>query len=156
MFTFHAEKILNYTGAPLSTVYVPVMDSLAEDRKTVAILSAVLRWESYFEDILTDSTEPVHVVLSNSCDGAFTYEIRGASAMLLGKGNLANPKYYDMMISVDFDESNDYDFIVEPNTIALTLNQDLCRYNLRIYPTQEGENNHTDFFLHDRSCLLPL
>jgi hypothetical protein len=146
IFSFHAEKILNYTGAPLSTVYVPVVDSFAEDRKTVAILSAVLRWESYFENVLTDSTQPVHVVLSNVCDGAFTYEIRGTKATLLGKNNLANPKYEDLMISVDFDESDDYNFIVEPNTIALTLNQDLCRYTLRIYPTQEGEKKHNDFF----------
>jgi len=48
------------------------------------------------------------------------------------------------MISVHLDES--HDFIIEPNTIALTLNQDLCRYTLRIYPTREGENYHNNFF----------
>jgi hypothetical protein len=143
IFSFHAGKQVNYTGEPLSTVFVPILDSFTEDRKTVAVLVANLRWASYLENILTDSTQPIRVVLSNTFQETFTYEIRGSQATLVGKGNLANRKYDDMAISVDFDETQ---IIIEPNTISLTLNQDLCRYTLHIYPTPEGDDYHNDAF----------
>jgi len=141
--SFAAGKPVNYTGEPFSTVFVPVLDSFESNRTTVAVVNAVIRWASYFENILTDSAQPVHLVLSNTCDGEFTYEIQGAQANFIGKGNLANPKYEDMALTVHLDESK---FIIEPNTIALTLNQDLCRYTIRIYPTSEGDEYHNDFF----------
>jgi hypothetical protein len=143
ILSFAAKKPVNYTGEPFSTVYVPVVDSFAKDRKPVAIITAAIRWISYFDGILTDSTQPIHVVLSNNCEGAFTFRIQGAQASFLGKGNLANPEYEGMAMSVELDEN---DFIIEPNTIALTMNQDLCRYTLRIYPTKEGDTYHNDFF----------
>ena len=143
LMTFAAAKPVNYTGEPFSIVFVPVVDSFANDRKTVAVINAVIRWASYFENILTDSAQPVHVVLSNTCDGEFTYKIQGANSVFVGKGNLANSKYEDMALSVDLDESQ---FIIEPNTIALKLNQDVCRYSLRIYPTREGDEYYNDFF----------
>jgi hypothetical protein len=144
IFSFHMGKTVNYTGEPVSTVYIPVMDSFAKDRTAVAILLAILRWESYFENILTDSVQPVRVVLSNTCQQVFTYEIRGSQATFVGKGNLANREYEDMVVSVELDENND--LTIEPNTIALTLNQDKCRYTVRIYPTPEGHDYHNDFF----------
>ena len=141
--SFAAGKPVNYTGEPFSTVFVPVVDSFASNRTTVAVLNAVIRWASYFENILTDSAQPVHLVLSNTCDGEFTYKIQGERADFIGKGNLANPKYEDMTMDVELDESQ---FVIEPNTIALNLNQDLCRYTLRIYPTTEGDEYHKDSF----------
>ena len=143
VLSFTAGKQVNYTGEPVSTVTIPVLDSFASDRKTVAILMASLDWENYFDSILTDSAQPIDVVLSNTCEGAFTFQIRGTQAAFIGKGNLANPKYEDIAISVDLDEN---DFIIEPNTIALIMNQDLCRYTLRIYPTREGDEYHNTFF----------
>jgi hypothetical protein len=143
VLSFTAGKPVNYTGEPASTVFIPVLDSFASDRKTVAILLASLRWVDYFEGILTDFAQPIDVVLSNTCEGAFTFQIRSAEAAFIGKGNLANPKYEDMAISVKLDEN---DFIIEPNTIALIMNQDLCRYTLRIYPTREGDEYHNTFF----------
>ena len=84
------------------------------------------------------------MVLSNICEDTFTYEIRGTQATFVGKGKLANHKYEDMAISVGLDENND--LIIEPNTIALTLNQDICKYTVRIYPTQEGNDYHNNAF----------
>ena len=144
VFSFHLEKNVNYTGEPVSSVYVPIVDAFAKDQRTVAIILATLRWESYFENILTDSSPPVRIVLSNTCEDIFTYEIRGSQASFVGKGNLADSEYEDMVMSVNLDENND--LIIEPNTIALTLNQDLCKYTLHIYPTQEGDDYHNNFF----------
>jgi hypothetical protein len=142
LFSFHEGSSVNYTGEPVGSVSVPVVDSFGDDRKTVAVIVSNLPWISYFEGILTDDTQPVDVVLSNTCEEAFTYKIRGEEVVFIGKGNLASSKYDDMMLSVDLDESK---FIIEPNTIALTLNQDVCAYNLRIYPTTEGDEHYNDF-----------
>jgi len=142
LFSFHEGSSINYTGEPVGSVSVPVVDSFGDDRKTVAVIVSNLPWISYFEGILTDDTQPVDVVLSNTCEEAFTYKIRGEEVVFIGKGNLASSKYDDMMLSVDLDESK---FIIEPNTIALTLNQDVCAYNLRIYPTTEGDEHYNDF-----------
>jgi hypothetical protein len=144
VFSFQSEKTVNYTGEPVSSVYVPVMESFDEQRKTVAIIMTTLRWESYFENILTDSAPSIDVVLSNTCEDTFTYKIRGSQAIFVGKGNLANVKYDEIAISVDLNEKND--LIIEPNTIALTLNQDLCKYTLHIYPTTDGYDHHHNNF----------
>ena len=142
LFSFIKGKSVNYTGEPLTSVSVPVVDSFDKGRKkTVAIILSFLRWGSYFEGILSDNTPPLAVVLSNTCEGPFTYEIRGEDAVFLGKGNLASSNYEDMMISIALDERK---FIIEPNTIALTLNQELCRYTLRVYPTKEADEYHNN------------
>jgi hypothetical protein len=144
ILSIDAGKPVNYTGEPVSNVCVPVLDSFDDDRKTAAIILALIRWGTYFEGILTGSTQPVHVVLSNTCQGAFTYEIRGDSAIFMGQGNLASSKYEDMVMSVDLDPSK---FIIEPNTIALSLKeQDSCQYTIRIYPTKEGDDYYNDMF----------
>jgi len=139
VLSFHAGKSVNYIGEPMSTVVIPVVDSLKDDRKTVAMILANLQWKTYFEGIFTDPKQTVEIVLSNTCEGAFTYHIRGDTATFAGKGNLADPKYEDMAETVLLD-LNENKVVIEPNTIKLTLNQDLCTYSLRIYPTQEGED----------------
>jgi len=139
IFSFHAGKKTNYTGEPMSTVFVPVLDSFEDDRKTVAMIFSSIQWRSYFDGILTESQKSVDVVLSNTCEGDFTYHIRGDAAVFAGKGNLADPKYEDMAETVDLDLDKNK-VVIEPNTVKLTLNQDLCRYSLRIYPTKEGED----------------
>lgn len=51
-----AGRRVNYTGEPFSSIYIPIMDSLdamREDGKPVAILLSIIRWASYFEEILT-------------------------------------------------------------------------------------------------------
>jgi hypothetical protein len=140
LLSFQAGKTVNYTGEPISGVVVPIVDNFGDDRKAVAILFSILRWSSYFEGILASTSQPVHVVLSNSCQGAFSFLIRGESVSFIGKGNLANSDYEEMALSVNLDASK---FIVERYTIALTLSQDLCQYNLKIYPTEEGDDYYS-------------
>ncbi|KAL3935763.1 MAG: hypothetical protein SGARI_002839, partial [Bacillariaceae sp.] len=149
--SFAAGKYVNYTGEPYSSVYVPVVDTFEDDRKTVAIILAVINWSTYFENILDSTADPVHVVLENTCDGPYTYEITGPEVTFMGQGNLANNKYEDMKISVELDSSN---FIAEETTIALTLNQELCQYSLSVYPTVTMEQSHNDFFPIAIACTI--
>lgn len=151
LYSFEAGKYVNYTGEPMSSVYVPVVNSFDEDRETVAIILAVIKWGGYLENVLNPNTKPVRVVLANTCDGAHTYEIEGPNARYIGKGNLASKEYENMVQRVELDAS---DFIAEETTIALTLNQDLCQYSLAVYPTVEMEDYYNDIFPLAITCTV--
>jgi class 3 adenylate cyclase len=151
LFSFEAGEYVDYTGEPMSSVYVPVVDSFKDDRKTVAVLFSVIKWGAYFENMLNPNAQPVQVVLENTCDGPFTYEIRGPNVEYIGKGNLANKKYEDMSQVVDLDDA---DFVAEETTIALTLNQDLCQYTLTVYPTVEMDEHYNDVFPLAITCTV--
>ncbi len=143
MLSFQAGVSVDYTGEPMSSVYVPVVDSFEENRKTVAIVLAVLKWGSYFENILSQNSKPVTVVLENTCEGPYTYEVRGPHVNYVGQGNLADKKYEFLAEVVDLDSSK---FVTEATTIALTSNQDLCQYSLRVYPTEELYKDYNNYF----------
>ena len=137
-------EVMEYTGEPMSTVYVPIMDSFEEDRKPAALFVAVSTWSSYFEELLGPLSTAIRVVLENTCDGAFTYEVRGTEVVYLGPGNLGDPSYEEMVIEFNLDE-NEFEEI-EENTVMLTLNQDLCRFSLHVYPTQATDLYYNDNF----------
>jgi class 3 adenylate cyclase len=143
ILSFQAGQWVNYTGDPMSSVYVPVVDSFGDDRKPVAVLVVIINWATYFENTLPLNSKPVAVVLENTCDGPFTYEVSGDGVVYLGKGNLADPKYESMKQVVSLDNNT---FVAEATTIALTLNQDLCQYSLSVYPTQEMDDFYNDRF----------
>jgi hypothetical protein len=142
ILSFAAGKLVNYTGDPMSSFYIPVVDSFEDERKTVAVLLAVINWATYFENTLPTNSKPVAVVLENTCDEQFTYEVSGEGVKYLGPGNLANPKYEDMKQEITLSSS----FVAEATTIALTLNQDRCKLWLSIYPTAEMDEHYNDSF----------
>ena len=150
ILSFAAGKLVNYTGDPMSSVYLPVVDSFEDDRKTVGVLVAVINWATYFKDTLSSNSQPVIVVLENSCDGQHSYEISGEGVIYLGPGNLANPKYEHMMIGEKLDSS----FVAEETTIALTLNQDICGYFISVYPSITMDQYYQTSFPIIITCVI--
>mmetsp|Transcript_21372 Transcript_21372/g.50809 ORF Transcript_21372/g.50809 Transcript_21372/m.50809 type:complete len:1202 (-) Transcript_21372:132-3737(-) len=142
LFSFAAGQRANYTGDPMSSVYIPVVDSFDDDRKTVGILVAVINWATYFEDTLPSNAKPVVVVLENSCDGQYSYEVSGEGVKYLGPGNQADPKFDEMGVGTSLDTS----FVAEATTIALTLNQDLCEYFISVFPSSEMDDEYNTAF----------
>jgi hypothetical protein len=130
-----AGTLTTYQGDPMSSVYIPVLDSFEEDRKTVAVLLAVINWATYFTNALPVNAKPIAIVLKNTCGDEYSYEISGGDVRFLGPGNLANSKFDHMKLERDL-ESN---FVAEATTLALTLNQENCRYKVTVYPTDEME-----------------
>lgn len=135
----------DYTGEPLSVVFVPVMDSFDQDsNKAGAVVLAVIQWKKYFEDILSPTALPLRVILSNTCeDLKHTYSINGAEVHYQGAGSLVSNKFDDVAMEVIVDEKG---FVFEEETIALSLNHDICRYTLQVYPTQEQFDSYNDNF----------
>lgn len=139
----NARQLANYTGQPLSLASIPVMSSFEDDRKLVAILTGLLQWGDYLKGILTSSAQPVHAVLENTCDGAFTYLINGPNVMYEGPGNRADRIYDDIAKSLELDGDA---LIFEKDTLDLRVDLETCPYTITVYPTVENDEHYNDNF----------
>ena len=138
--TINAGKIVEYKGDPMSSVFLPVFDDFeAEDRQVKAIVFAVFKWAYYFEDLLPSNFPGVVVILENNCEGAFTYKVVGEDVEYLGRGDLHKSKFDDMGRFVDFTSLND---IGKDSALGINFNQDICEYSLRVYPSEELEDEY--------------
>jgi hypothetical protein len=117
----------------MSSVFVIVFDSFDTTKKPTALIFSVFSWVTYFEGLLAENTLGVVVVLENTCDGPFTYKVVGEEAEYMGQGDLHDPKFDGMERAVDFAREND---ILEAS-LGIGVNQDICAYSLRVYPSQE-------------------
>jgi class 3 adenylate cyclase len=123
-----------YLGDPMTDIFVPVFDSFNEDRTAVAVLHAVFHWQSYFRNILPLNTPDMNLVLTNSCQGHFTYIMYGNKIEPVGEGDLHDREYEDSEEGTSFEGLED---VGDGTEFGLKLNQDECRYSLSVYPTQD-------------------
>ena len=81
------------------------------------------------------------MVLRNNCDGAFTYKIKGAEVEYLGPGDLhaGRAKRTYLVQTVDFESAST---IGKSNPLQVKLNQDICSYDLSVYPSKELEDEY--------------
>lgn len=148
LLSFDAGESVEYLGDPMTSIYLPVFDSYDEDHKQVAVINAVINWKSYFQNILPRNVDPLVIVLANSCQGAFTYIIEGANVEYVGPGDSHS---VDMEPYANFVELTD---LLSEAINGLGLNQDVCQYNLTVFPSPEMYNHYnTGNWL---SCLLDI
>jgi hypothetical protein len=133
LLSFAAGKPVDYLGDPMSSVFVPVFDSFETTNTPTALIFSVFSWTTYFEGLLPVNTPSVVVVLQNTCDGPFTYKVVGAEAEYMGQGDLHDPTFDGMERAVDFASEN---HILEAS-LGIGVNQAICAYSLRVYPTQD-------------------
>lgn len=123
-----------YEDGPVSDLYVPIFDRFDDQNKTlVALMVANVYWQVQFEDILAENVRGMVAVLENTCDQAFTYEINGQTARFLGAGDLSDPKYAYL------EESTGFGAYLHTEG---TVEEPHCAYNVRIYPSQQFEDDH--------------
>jgi class 3 adenylate cyclase len=134
MQSMAAGEPVTYDGDPMSTVFVPIFDSFEADRKPTAVIFALMKWATYFESLLPPNSPGVMVVLENTCEGPFTYKVVGDNVEYIGKGNLHNTDFSHWERSVDFDGKK---IIEDESSLGIGINQDLCAYKLRVYPSEE-------------------
>jgi hypothetical protein len=80
------ESNVEYTGEPVADVFLPVFNTFSPDRVPVAVMWVIIKWASYFDQLLPPNILGITVVLENSCDEAFTYEINGGDVVPIGSG----------------------------------------------------------------------
>jgi hypothetical protein len=136
LLSTNAGKPVRYKGDPMSTIFMPVFDSFdVETRKPAAVLLSVFSWATYFEGLLPANSPGVVVVIENNCDGPFTYRVTGENVEYVGPGNLHDSKFTHMERFVNLQGGTTY--IQGASSLGIPLNQDICSYDLRVYPSME-------------------
>jgi class 3 adenylate cyclase len=152
LLSFAVDKPLDYLGDPMSSVFVPVFDSFDTTKKPTAVIFSVFSWATYFEGLLPENTPGVVAVLENTCDGPFTYKVIGEKAEYMGQGDLHDSKFDGMEQAVDFAREND----ILDASLGSGVNQDICAYSLRVYPSQElYDESHTSLPIFI-TCMVAL
>ena len=135
-----ARSITEYLGDPMAYAYIPIFDSFnVEERKTVAVLLAAVNWGMLFRRILPENVRGVTLVIENSCDGMFTYEIDGEDVIPIGVGDLHDGEYSGLGAS---SVPRGGIHIEDGTVVGLKLNTDRCKYSAHVYPAQEFYDDH--------------
>lgn len=138
ILSYAVGKNVDYLGDPFSSVYIPVYDSYDDSKKMVGVLLGVMRWATYFANILPPTSPPLTVVLENTLDGAFTYQVTPTEVIYVGKGDLHDTKYKNKVREATFTHLE-----IREGSTTFRLNEGLNQYVLRIYPSQEFEDSFT-------------
>lgn len=76
------EKLLTVPHSfAITAIYPRLKDHSSQ---MVALLAAIVPWDSYFQKVLSDGVNGVYCVLESSCGEANTYEINGPVASFIG------------------------------------------------------------------------
>lgn len=119
----------DYEEGPISSLLIPITNRLAKNstRSVGAILLGYVYWQVYFVGILPEGTVGVIVVLKNTCDQAFTYQIDGPTVSYLGAGDLHDPSFDELAINTKWADL--LGGTVEDTAAA-------CNYRISVYPSE--------------------
>jgi hypothetical protein len=116
----------------------PVYASFEPNATVVGNMIEIFHWHSFFENILSDVTKPVLVILENSCGHVATFLVRGLVATLVqAKADAHHPAYEYMAISAPFAPLINPPELVEQEDI-----RGICSYTMTIYPNEELEEGY--------------
>ena len=137
LLSYAAGKLVEYQGDPLTFFCVPVFDSMEAGRKVVAVMFASFHWAAYFTRVLPPNSQPMTVVIENSCDGSYTYTVQGSNVQYVGQGN-----YHATSMSryVRYSAYNTSSEVRSNAGINYQLFKDECTTSMMVYPTVEMYN----------------
>jgi hypothetical protein len=134
LLSISKKRIFPYTTSPLTRIYLPVFDSFVEaTKKPVALMSALIRWESYFVNVLPSQIRGVNMVLNNQCGAVYTFKITGTEPDPVGLGDLHDTKFEHMARQASFADVASVD---DGSPTGIKLNHDVCTYEMTAYPNQ--------------------
>ena len=136
VLSYAAGAPVEYRSDPMTSIYFPVFDSFAEGRKQVAVMYAIIDWKSYFFNVLPKNVESIVIVLANSCQGPFTYIVDGPNVTLVGAGDFHSSTMEQYAQRVNLKD------LLTDSINGARLNQDVCQYNLTVYPTEQFYNQY--------------
>ena len=138
------DEELNSTVWPESFLLVPVMDDLlthpqfdgslstvdsnvtvANDytNKIRAVVTALIPWDVYFTNIMSEEVYGIIVVIRNTCGQEFTVQINGPDIEYLGAEDLHDWRHDDLEIHDNF-------------TVSFTDIEE-CHYTIHVFPSDE-------------------
>jgi len=134
-----AEEDLN-DHFPHSILFHPVFDKVAQvglenavktiGKKGAAVgaIMAVFPWDAFFTGILSNDDKGVVVVADDQCGKVFSFEINGPNIDFMGREDLHDSHYDDMVVTTTFDD-------LDSEGVS-------CKYLLSIYPSETFEQDY--------------
>ena len=140
-------------GEPLSYIYYPVFRDFG-NLDLVAGLESMVYWRSYFEYVLPDKVRGIVVVVKNTNNESFSYQINGKEAVFLGLNDTHAAKYDDMMIRADYTSFQDEEVEADTNRAykGVKVDADHMSYWIEVYPSAEMEQ----IYLTNRPLIYTL
>lgn len=117
---------------PTSFVLQPVYKSFDLQGKDdiAAIVLAVVDWDAYYSNVFFYDNRQIAIYTNNTCGGrSFTYLVDGSGSAYLGEGDLHQSKFDALTYASKFSLN-----------LKNSSNQDLCVYEMLMYPTSEMES----------------
>lgn len=94
---------------------------------------AGVHWRTYFRQILPAGANGITVILSNTCNQDYTYQVDGAEAKFIGRGRHHNAKYEYLGKGIDLSQTLELNARDGDNIGG-------CRYHVNVYPSEDFEN----------------
>jgi hypothetical protein len=123
-----------YKGDPMAYLHFPVFNRFNETRReAVGIMTSVIQWKQYFDDLLPDASQGIVVVLNNTCSEPYTYELFGRKVDTRGFGDKHNPKWDKYRRDSKMDVSG-FD---DGSSAGVKIDQEGCEYYIHVYPSRK-------------------
>jgi class 3 adenylate cyclase len=127
----------------------PVFESFDENANVVGFIAAVFGWNNFFKNILPDAVDGLIIVIDDKCGDIFTYEIKGADAVFLGKDDRHDSAYDSSKYSIDFATAHRAT-ASHPDVNGTSFTEHFedtskghCKYTLDVYPSSQLESMFT-------------
>ena len=128
------ERETMYQGDIFSSVFFPLYNHFAADRKVAGVMRTVIQWGRYFVNVLPDSEVGVVFVLENAgCDEPYSYKIQGKEVYPLGHGDLHDHKFDEYEMTATMESITK---INDGTKLGLSIYHNDCPYSIRVYPSQ--------------------
>lgn len=118
---------------PQTVVVQPVFEDFDTSSPIVGVVAAVIPWNVFFDDILNHGSEPVQLVMSNTCDEEFTYEVHAREALFQGEVDVHDEQFDEYMHSSIFAD------FANPENLPEEAGE-YCIYTIKVYPTEETQD----------------
>ena len=112
---------------PQSFMAAPVYGDIYDNSPLVGVLTAVLPWHNNFLNLVPEGIDGMQIVVRNTCDQDFTYQVNGPKVEFLGIGDLHDPKYDHLEVTAGYD--------------AFTSTKE-CVYTLHVFPSDEFRSEY--------------
>jgi hypothetical protein len=113
---------------PSTFLIAPINDDFDGKGMLVAFYISVLPWHKFFENILSDGSKGMYVIIRSSCGASLTYQVNGPSVQFLGYGDLHDPTFDHLQLIGAFDSGEHSSY---------SQHEADCDLTIHVYPTKE-------------------
>jgi len=96
-------------------------------------------WDTFFENVLPPNVNGMVVVLRNTCNQTFTFQINGRAVASLGEGDMHDEKYDFLRQDVSFTASINEAY-GSGSCLGAPMDEQGCQYSLSVYASKELED----------------